>query len=108
MNNQFAREFVAFLKEYKVVSLAIAFIMGSASTGLVNSLVKDIIMPLVAPLLPGGAWERATADIGPFHIAYGSFLAELLNFLILAFVVFLVAKKLFRMEEGGSAASAQK
>ena len=44
------REFVAFLKEYKVVSLAVAFVIGTASTNLVDSLVRNIILPLAAPL----------------------------------------------------------
>lgn len=88
------KEFLTFLKEYKIVSLAVAFVMGTASTALVNSLVKDILMPFIEPLFPSDSWKEATLIIGPFHIGYGSFLAELLNFLILALVIFLVVKKL--------------
>ena len=88
-----------FLKEFNVVALAIAFILGMASTTLVKSLVDDIVMPVISPLLSGEGWRDAMLNIGPVHIAYGSFLAELLNFLILALVVFLVAKKLLKMEE---------
>ena len=88
------KEFLDFLKEYKVISFGIAFVMGSASTNLVNSLVKDVLMPIIAPLLSSKSWETAMLNIGPVSIAYGSFLAALLNFVILAFLVFILAKKL--------------
>ncbi len=81
-----------------MIALAVGFVMCTASTGLINSLVKDIIMPLAAPLLSSGAWQEAVLSIGAVHIAYGAFLAELINFLILATVVFFVAKKLFSID----------
>lgn len=92
------REFVSFLKEYKIIGLAFAFVMGAASTSLVNSLVKDIVMPVVNPLLLNGSWQEATLSIGPIMIKWGSFLAELINFAILAFVVFIIAKKILKEE----------
>lgn len=88
------REFAEFLREYKVISLAVGVVMGSASTALVNAFVKEIFMPLLNPLLGGGDWRAAAWQIGAVKIGYGAFLAELLNFLILAAVVFLVVKKL--------------
>ena len=93
------KEFVLFLKEYKVVSLAVAFVLGSASTSLVNSLVKDIIMPLASPLLVSGSLRDATWRVGSVAVAYGSFLAEFINFIILALVIFIVAKKLLAAEK---------
>lgn len=93
------KDFLTFLKEYNIISLAAAFIMGAASTTLVNSLVKDIVMPIVAPLLSSDSWREATLTLGPIHLAYGSFLAEFINFIILAFVVFLIAKKIFKLEK---------
>ncbi len=87
-----------FLKEFNVVALAVGFVMGTASTSLVNSLVKDIIMPLTAPLLSSGAWQEAVLSVGAVHLKYGAFLAELINFLILATVVFFIAKKLFSID----------
>ncbi len=92
------KEFSKFLKEFNVISLAVGFVMGTASTALINSLVKDILMPLVQPLLSGDGWRNAILKIGPVSLAYGSFLAELLNFLILAFIIFFVVKKLLNME----------
>lgn len=99
MKKSFLREFVLFLKEYRVVSLAVAFIMGEASTGLVNSLVKDILLPLAAPLMSVETWKEAVFRIGPVSISYGSFLADVINFLILAVLIFIIAKKVIQLEE---------
>jgi len=89
-------EFKEFLKEYKIVGLAVAFIMGFASTALIKSLVDNVVMPLVTPFIPGGAWKTAVLTLGPFVFGWGPFLAELINFIIIAFVVFLVVKLLKR------------
>ncbi len=85
-------EFKEFLDEYKVMGLAVAFIMGIAATSLVQSLVNDIIMPCITPFIPNGDWAKATLAIGPVLIKWGSFLSQLINFIILALVVFFVAK----------------
>ncbi|HIH91709.1 TPA: MscL family protein [Candidatus Woesearchaeota archaeon] len=92
-------EFKEFIREYKIVPLAIAFIMGIAATTLIKSLVDNIIMPLITPFIPGGAWQTAIFSIGPVTIGWGAFLAALINFLILAWVVFLVAKLVLREEK---------
>ncbi|GAQ95123.1 large conductance mechanosensitive channel [Thermodesulfovibrio aggregans] len=93
------KEFLDFLKEYKVIALAVAFIMGTASTALVKSLVDNIIMPLITPFVPGGGWKTATLSIGPFVIGWGAFLGECINFAIIAFVVFIIAKKVMKQEK---------
>lgn len=93
------REFLDFLREYKVVALAIAFIMGAASTALVKSLVDNIIMPLITPFIPGGAWKTAAFSIGPIVIGWGAFLGECINFVIIAFVIFIIAKKVMKQEK---------
>ncbi len=93
------KEFADFLKEYKILGLAIAFIIGAAVTSLIQSLVNDIIMPIITFFIPQGAWKDATLSIGPILIRYGSFLSALLNFVIIALVVFLVAKKIMKEEK---------
>ncbi|MBU5678595.1 MAG: MscL family protein [Candidatus Aenigmarchaeota archaeon] len=90
---------ILILKEYKVIALAIAFIIGAASTTLVKSLVDNIIMPVITPFIPGGAWRTATLTIGPIVISWGAFLADLINFVIIALVVFLIAKKIMKEEK---------
>jgi len=92
-------EFMEFLKEYRVVGLAIAFVMGVASTALIKSLVDNIIMPIVTPFIPGGAWKTATFALGPVVIGWGAFLGEFINFVIIASVVFMIAKFIMKEEK---------
>lgn len=92
-------EFHEFLREYKVIGLAIAVIIGLAANNLVKSLVDNVVMPILTPFIPGGAWQTAVWNIGPFTIGWGPFLSALINFLILAWVVFLVAKYMLREEK---------
>jgi large conductance mechanosensitive channel len=92
-------EFMDFLKEYKVIALAIAFIIGVAATALIQSLVNNVIMPIITPFIPGGNWQAATFSIGPIVISWGAFLSAVINFVIIAFVVFIIAKKVMKEEK---------
>lgn len=85
-------EFFKFLKEYKVVALAVAFIIGAAATSLIKSLVDNIIMPVVTVITPSGDWKAMILQVGPVNFGIGPFLGELINFIIIAAVVFLIAK----------------
>ena len=93
------KEFKEFLEEYKVMGIAIGIVMGLASTAFVKAIVDDIIMPIITAFLPGGAWETATWALGPIIFKWGAFLAAAINFVIIAFVVFIIAKKLMREEK---------
>jgi large conductance mechanosensitive channel len=95
----FVSEFKSFLEEYKVMALAIAFIMGVAITALVQSLVNDIIMPIITPFIPGGAWKEATIGLGPIVMKVGSFFGAVINFIIIALVIFLIAKWFFKEDK---------
>ena len=92
-------EFMEFLREYKVIGLAIAFIIGAAATTLVKSLVGNIVMPVITPFIPGGEWKTAKLIIGSIEISWGAFLSDLIYFMIIALVVFIAAKKLFKEEK---------
>lgn len=93
------KEFMDFLKEYKVIGLAVAFIMAVAITAVVQSLVNDVVMPIITPFIPGGGWQQATLAIGPIVIKWGSFLGALINFFIIALVIFIIAKKVLKEEK---------
>ena len=93
------KEFKEFLEEYKVMGIAIGIVMGLATVALVNSLVANIIMPIISPLIPGGNWQEATLILGPILLKWGAFLAALINFVIIAFVVFLIAKKFMKSKK---------
>jgi len=90
------KEFKEFLKEYKVVPLAIAFIMGIAATALIQSIVNNLIMPLITPFIPGGAWQTAVFSVGPIVIGWGALLGAIINFVIIALAVFFIAKYLLK------------
>jgi len=84
-----AAEFKAFLSEYKVLGLAVAFILGIYLGALVKSLVSDLILPIVALALPPGT-NINTYMIPPFGV--GDFANNVLTFIIVALVIFLIVK----------------
>lgn len=88
-------EFMAFLKEYGVIGLAIAVIIGGKAGDLVKSIVDGLLMPIVGLLLPSGDWQKLV--VGPFQV--GIVLSALVNFVIVAFLVFLFAKKVLKEEK---------
>lgn len=96
-------EFREFLLKTNALALAIGVIIGGAVGKLVGSLVNDIIMPLIGVIIPGGAWRElkmvlsTNPDGTPANaITYGSFLGFVVDFVIIAFVVFMVTKSLMK------------
>ena len=86
-------EFKSFLENYKVLGLAVAFIMGVYLGGLVQSLVKDLLLPAIGLAIPGLA-DLATYTVPAGNQAFGigSFLVALITFIIVAFVIFIIVK----------------
>lgn len=90
----FSEEFMDFLNKYGVVGLAIGFIIGGAAGALVSALVGDLLMPIITLFLPGGDWKTAYIPIGTQQIKYGDFIGVLINFIVIALIVFLLSKQL--------------
>ena len=90
------RDFRAFLLKQNVFALSIAVVIGAALAKLVTALVDDFIMPFVAALTPANAWKTATLDIGPVKLGVGDFFSALVNFLIIGFVAWRIAKVFIR------------
>jgi large conductance mechanosensitive channel len=89
------QEFTAFLKQYKVLGLAVAFILGVYLGALVQALVKDLILPVVGFALGPTGGDLTTLKVGPIYgqtFQVGDFLNALLTFIIVAFVIFLIVK----------------
>ena len=86
-------EFMTFLKQYGVIGLAIAVIIGGKANALVTALVDGVFMPIVTFFIPGGAWRTATLDLGSVHLLLGPVLGALVDFLIVAYLVFWFSKK---------------
>jgi len=86
-------EFMDFLSKYRVMGLAVAFIIGVYLGSLVQALVKDLILPIIGLIIPG------LGDLATYEITFaqqifrvGDFLAALITFIIVAFVIFLIVK----------------
>ena len=92
-------QFLEFLKEYKVIGLGLAVVIGGAVQSLSKSLAEDIIMPIVEVLIPGGSWRTMVLSLGPIQLAIGNFLSALIDFIIIALVVFLIYKILLGKKE---------
>ena len=88
------KDFQKFIMRGNVVDLAVAVILGVAFGKIISSLVDGIIMPLIGVLLGGVDIAAKTAHIGQAVIKWGAFLQSLLDFLIIAFAVFLLIKML--------------
>jgi len=86
-------EFKAFISTYKVMGMAVAFILGLYIGALVQALVNDLIMPIIQFATPGVVWEAIS--VGPFRV--GHFIGSLITFLIVAFVIFIMVKMSQRM-----------
>lgn len=98
------KEFKEFLLKTNAIALAIGVIIGAATGKVVSALVADVIMPIVSLLIPSGSWREAqlvlTSTTGPGGepvvnaIRYGDLLGNLIDFVIIAAVVFLITKAL--------------
>ena len=99
----FINEFKTFIKRGNVVDLAVGFIMGSAFGKIVTSMVEDILMPLIGIIIGGIDFQNLTFKIGNAVVKYGSFLQNIINFLIVSFCIFIFVKIIneFKEEEKG-------
>lgn len=89
------KEFMDFISKYKVMGLAVAFIIGLYLGQLVQALVKDLIMPVIGMALSGaGIGNLATysVTVADQQFSVGDFLVALITFVIVAFVIFLLVK----------------
>ena len=105
------KEFKEFISKEKVRDLAIGVVMGTAFSGIVTSLVNDIIMPVVGLIIGGIDFTGMKATVGDASIAYGNFVQNIVNFLIISLSIFLFVKlinKLTRKNEAKKEAEAKK
>ena len=86
-------EFKEFIQNYKVMGLAVAFILGVYLGLLVQSLVSDLIMPVIGLALPGiDNLSTMSISVGTQEFGIGNFLVALITFIIVAFVIFILVK----------------
>ncbi|MDS9466541.1 large conductance mechanosensitive channel protein MscL [Paracoccus sp. MBLB3053] len=112
------KEFKEFIARGNVIDLAVGIIIGAAFTAIVNSLVTDLINPIIGLLtggtdfsghyfvlkgdVPDGASLQTARDSGASVFAYGAFLSAIINFLIIAWAVFLLVKAVNRIQRSVS------
>src|SRR4051812_2625429 len=93
------KEFMAFLKEYGIVGLAIAVIIGGKLNELISSIVNDMLMPLVFKPALEAAHVNNIRELSAGGVLYGKVIGSTLDFLIVAVVVFIFAKFVLREEK---------
>jgi len=100
------REFRDFLLKQNALALAVGVIIGAAAGRVVTSLVSDLLMPVISLVMPHGDWQAAkivlSQTVGPDgkpvvnSINYGAFLGTVLDFIVVAFVVFMIVRSLLK------------
>jgi len=91
-------EFIDFISKYKVMGLAVAFILGLYLGALVQALVKDLIMPIIGLAVPGlGNLADYSITVASQKFGIGEFLVALITFIIVAFVIFILVRMTKRM-----------
>ena len=89
---KFIEEFKEFISKGNVLDLAIGVVIGGAFTAIVNSLVNDVIMPIVGIILGGVDFSGLSLQIGDASLTYGNFIQAVINFLLVALVLFTIVK----------------
>lgn len=93
------KEFRNFIQRGNVMDLAVAVIIGGAFGAIVNSLIDDIIMPVIGVLLGGVDFTGLSIWVGDAVILYGNFIQAIVNFLVIAFSVFLVVRSYNKLQK---------
>lgn len=88
----FINEFKQFIKKGNVMDMAVGVIIGSAFGKIVTSIVDDILMPLLGIIIGGIDFSNLSLKIGDATIKYGLFINNVINFLIIAFCIFIIVK----------------
>ena len=98
MKNFFG-EFGKFIQRGNVMDLAVGVVIGSAFSAIVTSLVNDIIMPVVGMIIGGVDFTHLSVTVGKATLNYGAFIQAVVNFLIVAFVLFVIVKAMNKLQE---------
>ena len=96
------KEFKEFISRGNVMDMAVGIIIGGAFTAIVSSLVADIITPIIGMLMGGVDFSSLAVTVGSANLTYGNFIQAIINFLLVAWVLFMIVKamnKMKRMEE---------
>lgn len=95
---KFFKEFKEFITKGNVMTMAVGIIIGSAFTAITTSLVNDIFTPLLGVLIGGINFSGICVTIGDAQIMFGTFIQAVINFLLTAFVLFLMIKSFNKLQ----------
>src|SRR5438045_1390368 len=93
------KEFKEFAVKGNVMDLAVGVIIGAAFGKIIASLVDNILMPVIGILLQGVSFEKMSVKVGEAEIKYGMFIGAIIDFIIIAFVLFLMIKAMNNMKK---------
>lgn len=96
---KFVNEFKQFISRGNVMDMAVGVIIGGAFSNITTSLINDIVMPLLGILTGSISFASLEVNIGPAVITYGNFIQAVLNFLVMAFVVFCLVRTINRFHQ---------
>ena len=99
--NKMMKEFKTFISRGNVVDMAVGVVVGGAFTAIINSVVNDVFMPLVGMITGGVNFSELKATVGSAELCYGNFIQNIINFLIVAFVLFLFVKAVNKLRSMG-------
>ena len=97
MVTRFAREFKDFISRGSVVDLAVGIVIGAAFTAVINSFVQDVLTALIGAIVGKPNFNDLTFHVGDGVVSYGRFITAVINFLIIAFALFLVIRAINSM-----------
>ena len=95
----FMTEFKEFINKGNVMDMAVGMIIAGAFGKIVTALVDNILMPIVGMLLGGVNFAKLAVTVGDASIVYGAFIQAIIDFLIIAFVIFLLVKNINKMKK---------
>ena len=95
----FFAEFKTFIARGNVMDMAVGVIIGGAFSNITNSLINDIVMPVLGIFTSSVSFADLQMSIGPAVITYGNFIQAVLNFLVMAFVVFCLVRTINRFHQ---------
>ena len=98
---KFLNEFKAFAMRGNVMDLAVGVIVGGAFSSITTSLINDIIMPIIGIFIGEATFASLSFNIGSATIMLGNFIQAIVNFIILAFVVFCMVKAINSLRRSG-------
>ena len=93
------KEFKEFISRGNVMDMAVGIIIGGAFTAIVSSLVADIITPIIGMILGGIDFTSLAVTVGSAQLTYGNFIQAIINFLLVAWVLFMIVKAMNKMKK---------